>query len=223
MDYSPFAYLGSLIGFLLQLHKPTLSNVADWATIIGVAGVVWVFIDFYLRREDSRRHALITIEKTLEIIATWASYSNEGYPENRRKEIREANAKNWGDPFFGVLRIDASGLQSIWSNPGMILLPDDIISKTASLIQEIASFNSIVDSIDKFKSSIDPTMAVSIHLKLNGLTSASLTFPESIISTKLRESYENLHFAHIGHKTSERLHQKHKELYDLVKAELKRE
>lgn len=191
-------------------------------SILAFTGVIYAIIDFYTKKKDAKRHALLTLYHALNIFAHWSSYEKGGYATKDSDRIVKENAKEWRNPFWGVFEIDNSSLQNIWPNPGITLLPDETIEQIASLNQEVANFNSTVKAINGFRSSIAPILAIDIHLKLNGVRKQRLTTEEEFICTKLQELYWNLHFIQIGNNESSRLYQKHKELFDNVKRALKR-
>lgn len=201
----------------IKNHTSDISILADIVAIVGIVGIGIAVSDYFTKKRDARRHALITLHETLTVIKTWSSYDKDGYDKSKKSEIVTPEVeKIWKNPFSSVFNIDNSALQSLWLNPGLTLLPDEIIERLASFNQEVANFNSYIGMIEGFKYGIDAKTTVSIHLKLNGVITTPLNQTERWITLKLLEFNEFLHFDYIGDGNSGRLHQKHKELYDLV-------
>jgi hypothetical protein len=104
--------------------------------------------------------------------------------------------------------------------PGLTNSNAEIINLISPLNQEILSFNAMLEDIRAFKFSWGAQESIKLHLKLSGLIEEELTDDEVRFAKKLTEMYEVLHSQNIGDDKSGRLHQKQKELYDLVIKEL---
>ena len=220
-------YLGFIWGLYERLYlaipewfKESLSLLANVVAIVSFVGVIYAVIDYFNKRRDSRRQVLFALKGALEVIATWTSFDAGGYSKSDLAAVLKENEKVWANPYAEVFAIDTSALSSIWLNPGLAGLADDVVQRLAAFNQEVLNFNSQLASINAFRFGLDSDMAIKIHLSLNGQIESKLTREEKFASLKLREMYAGLHFDAIGDDSSGRLYQKHKELVQALRVHL---
>ena len=199
-----------------------VSFYSDLITIVAILGVFFAIWQYFINKNQIKKQVFLTLKSQLEVIGSWASYDNDGYLQLDAENTRKRNARYWCNPFHVIFSTETTAIESIWSLPGITLLPDIIIKKIAPLNQEIENFNSYLESIKAFASSIPYNEAIIIENKLNQRLdpfSNCIEFnqQEKDICKKLSDMYIYLHYKLIGDEATNTLHKKHKDLLDLVK------
>lgn len=216
-------YSNNFYAYLLG-NKELIALTASIVTIISLLAIWWPIIIYFEKKNDEKKRILITLRSQLEVLGSWAGYTTGGYSSDSASRAAriDNNWKTWGNPFHQVFKIDTA-LQTVWIQPGLTNSNTEIINLISPLNQEILSFNAMLEDIRVFKFSWGAQEAIKLHLKLSGINEEKLTEDEVRFAKKLTEMYEVLHSQNIGDDKSGRLHQKHKELYDLVVSELSTE